>query len=141
MQPILFLSDDWLTAVNGLLAADSSAPSPGPDGPDQPGAEPVVVRYLVDQGPPGTGGYDLVLTSDAAVVRRPKGTAAVTLGLSWEVAVAVNQGTESAQAAVLDGRIVVSGDPQTLVTSQDRIVGPNGAVAGLRARTVYRPQD
>ncbi|MEL7156246.1 MAG: SCP2 sterol-binding domain-containing protein [Actinomycetota bacterium] len=139
MDALLFLSDAWLDAVNQHLGA----PTPDGDHDDEPekgstDAGAVTVRYAIDGGPEGTGPYDLVVEpGEAPRAARPRGEAQVTLTMHWELAVAINQGSESAQRAVLDGRIMIGGDPQVLVDHQDLLRRGNAEVARLRATTVY----
>lgn len=134
MDALLFLSDAWLDAVDGCLRQASDDPEPATGGT----SPVVVVRYVIEGGPPDTGGYDLVIEPPATTgVRRSTGPAQVTLTMDWALAVAINQGAESAQHAVLDGRIMIGGDPQVLVDHQDLVSRGNELVAGLRASTVY----
>jgi len=50
---------------------------------------------------------------------------------------AINQGRESAQRAVLDGRITIGGDPQVLVDHAEALAATNERVGEIRATTVY----
>lgn len=128
---VLFLSDPWLAAVDDCLATtDGDADI----APEQVGA---VVRYIVDDAPDGASGYDLEVGADRLRARRSMGDATVTLTMAWDLAVAINQGTESAQRAVLDGRIAIGGDPQVLVDHADAIAATSQHLADLRAATVY----
>ena len=58
--------------------------------------------------------------------------------MGWELAMAVNQGRDSAQRAFLDGRLVLGGDPGVLLGHQERLAAVDDALAELRARTRYR---
>ena len=67
------------------------------------------------------------------------GEATMTMTMGWDVAVAVNQGTLSAQAAVLDGRITVAGDPAPLLPHQARLAAVDDVLASIRADTITSP--
>lgn len=139
---MLFLSDDWVAAIDAALTAEvdhdenGATTSEATDNGSAP-AEPAVIRYAVGGGPDGTGPYDLVLVDGRPRARRPDGEASVTLSMDWELAVAINQGLESAQGAFLDGRITIGGDPQVLLNNADVLGNGNVEVAALRSNTVY----
>lgn len=128
---MLFLSDPWLAAVDDCLA---TAEVEAEITPEQVGD---VVRYVVDDAPDGAAGYDLEVGPERLQARRSTGEATVTLTMAWDLAVAINQGTESAQRAVLDGRIMIGGDPQVLVDQAGTLAATNAHLADLRTATVY----
>ena len=61
----------------------------------------------------------------------------VTVTQSYDTAVAVLTGAMSAQAAVMAGRIRVSGDTTVLVTHQEALQGLDVVFAPVRDQTEY----
>jgi hypothetical protein len=125
-EGLLFLSDEWVEAADRALSALGPV--------DAPGA--VTIEYRVDGAPGGTVRHQLTLGRDGLRVHRPSAVAAVTFTMGWEVAVAVSRGELSAQAAVLDGRIAVAGDPSVLLAHGAELAAVDDALAPLRAITV-----
>ena len=120
-----FLSDDWVAAADAALGR--LTPVPGP----------LVVAVTVTGGPHGDRCYRLVLGPDRVGAEPGPGPASVTMTMAWDLAVAVNQGRESAQRAFLDGRLVLGGDPVVLLGHADRLAAVDDALGPLRARTSF----
>ncbi len=120
----LYLGDRWLAEADAGLSALQPVPAP------------VTVGFTVRGGPQGDRHYRLVLGPDRVGVDRDQ-AAALTLTMDWDLAVAVNQGRSSAQQAVLDGRIEVSGNPVALLGYQDQLSAVDDVLADLRTRTRY----
>lgn len=125
MMPILFLGDAWLAAIDEALAG---VPPP-PDG------SRVSIEYRVLGGPEGDTVHQITLGPDRISAHRPLFEPALTLTLSWDLAVAINQGAVSAQGAFLDGRIRVGGDPGLLPTHQLYLAKIDDTVASVRSVT------
>lgn len=123
-----FLSDEWVAAVDTALSTVIPAPE----------ATPAVVEYRVDdQGQ--SRRHQIVLGPDRLGARRPAGQPDVVLSMSWAIAWAVNQGTISAQAAVLDGKILLTGDPGVLLAHQPQLAAMDDVLAPVRAATTLDP--
>ncbi|MFV0525480.1 MAG: SCP2 sterol-binding domain-containing protein [Acidimicrobiales bacterium] len=131
------LSDAWLaaatTAVAGLALPEPDGTSgPGPDGDPAP----VVIGYDVADpatGEPGPLSYRLVITRDVVrFVRRHPDEPGIRFRLDESTAAAVASGSANAQRAVLDGRIVVTGDPRLLLRVQETMAAVETALTPLR---------
>lgn len=126
-DPIEFLSDAWVAAVDTALRRLTSVPGP------------LVVAVTVTGGPGGDRHYRLLLGPDRVGAEPGPGPAAVTMTMTWDLAVAVNQGRESAQRAFLDGRLTLGGDPVVLLGHAPHLAAVDDALAPLRARTSFGP--
>ncbi|MFV0257090.1 MAG: SCP2 sterol-binding domain-containing protein [Acidimicrobiales bacterium] len=146
-----YLSDAWLTAatnaVAGLTGPAQDEPAvagltgPAQDepavagltGPEGGSREATVIGYdLVDPatGEPGGLSYRLVIARDGIrFVRRHPDEPDVRFRLDVATATAVAAGRINAQRAVLDGRIMVTGDPRILLDVADTMTAIE---AGLR---------
>jgi hypothetical protein len=120
-----FLSKEWLTAADEAVAELS------------PVASAVVVGFEVTGGPAGDSAHCLVLGPDRVGARPGTSDAALTLTMSWELAVAISRGEASAQRAFLDGRLQLGGDPSVLLGHQQQLAEIDDRLAGLRDRTRY----
>lgn len=124
-EPIEFLSDAWVAAADAALSR--LTPVPGP----------LVVAVTVTGGPGGERRYRLVLGPDRVGAEPGPGPATVAMTMAWDLAVAVNQGRESAQRAFLDGRLTLGGDPVVLLGHAQQLAAVDDALAPLRARTSF----
>ncbi len=122
---IEFLSEAWVAAADAALGRLTPVPAP------------LVVAVTVTGGPAGDRCYRLVLGPDRVGAEPGPGPAAVTMTMGWNLAVAVNQGRESAQRAFLDGRLVLGGDPVVLLGHAQHLAAVDDALAPLRARTAF----
>jgi hypothetical protein len=122
---VRFLSDEWVAAADDALALLAPVPAP------------LVVGVTVTGGPDGDRSHRLVLGPERVGAEREAEGASVTMTLTWDLAVAVNQGRTSAQRAFLDGRLVLSGDPVALLGYQDQLAAVDDLLGPLRARTAY----
>jgi hypothetical protein len=125
----MFLSDDWVLAIDEALDAVTAA-----------GFEPpITIEYHVGGGPEGDRTHQITLGPTGVGARRPSGSGGqaptVTLSLDWELALAINQGEVSAQEAFLDGRIRLGGDPSSLLIHQEQLTAIDDVVASVRVRT------
>jgi hypothetical protein len=121
-----FLSDEWLAAADEALSDL------------RPIAAELVVGFRVTGGPAGESAHRLVLGPQRVGARRGTGGAALTLTMSWDLAIAISRGESSAQRAFLDGRLQLSGDPAVLLGHQQQLAEIDDRLAGLRDRTSYR---
>lgn len=128
IDPVLYLSEQWVEAANDALAAVRVEQGPAWS-----------VCYIVNGGPTGSSAHELVFDDERVSVRGGSVDPSVTLTLDWELAVAINQGSVSAQGAFLDGRIQLSGDPGVLLGRRHQLTTADEQLARLRDRTVYGP--
>ena len=117
-----YLSDEWIDEANTAVAGL------------EPASEPFAVTYSVVDGPDGDRTYTIDLGAPSV---RVDGEAPVGLRMTWDVAKAIALGEVSAQRAFLDGDMQIIGDAQALVGNSDGMVAVDGALADLRAATVY----
>lgn len=130
MDEVEFLSDAWVEAADAALTT-----APGAEN-----ASPAVVAYRVTGGPDGDREHHLVLGAERPRLVRPgpgDPDPTVTLTMPYAIAAAVNQGTESAQRAVLDGRIDLQGRPDVLLAHQAPLTAVDDLLAPLRQHTRY----
>jgi putative sterol carrier protein len=127
-----FLSAEWFDDVNRAAPAGEELRTA------MAGAR-VVLQQVVTGGPDGDVRY-WVRIGEGTVAAGP-GEAAdadVTVSQSYDTAVAVSSGQLSAQAAVLAGRIRVSGDTTLLLAHQAALQELAGAFAPVRRRVTHR---
>lgn len=140
---VRFLSPEWFAAVA------SSAP-PRPAG--LPAAEPddLVLEQVVRNGPDGEVRYRVVVTGRAAYIEAPavsdredpaeaaSGRAPdLTIACDWATATQVAQGTLSTQAALMAGRLRISGNMARLSGRAADLVGLDPVPESVRRRTTY----
>jgi putative sterol carrier protein len=121
-----FLSSDWLDAMR--RAAEGSV---------VPVVEPTIVVQQVVTGPTDVTWW--IELGAGTVSLHPGRTeeATVTFTQDLETAAAINQGTLSAQAAFMTGRLEVRGDVQVLLDRQAEMLGVDDVFAAVRADTTY----
>lgn len=126
-----YLSPAWFDEVNEAARTDLQLH------PDSAGGR-VTVQQIVTGGPGGEVRY-WVRVDDG---RLDIGTGAAeepdaTVTQSYETAAAVTRGELDVEAAILAGRIRLSGDVGVLVRHQAALRGVAGAFGAVRARTTY----
>ncbi|MDG2113624.1 MAG: SCP2 sterol-binding domain-containing protein, partial [Actinomycetota bacterium] len=97
-----YLTDDWFTAANAVLAELNLAPG----------------TVVIEQRVTGSGGqeYQLVIADgEASLDRAVNRTPDVVMSQSVDTAVAVRSGSLTALEAVQTGRISIEGDPRRLI--------------------------
>ncbi|MGH1506135.1 MAG: hypothetical protein ACRBI6_21475 [Acidimicrobiales bacterium] len=122
---IAYLSREWLRA-----ASDAVATAPALD-------DDVRIGFAVTEAPDGDRSYDLVLGPDRVAYEAWTGDSPLLLRLPYDLAVSVATGAESAQRALLDGRISLEGDAGVLLGHGSLLAGLDDLLAELRSRTDY----
>ncbi len=108
------LTDEWFAAVDAALGSLDVDPE-----------RAVVIGQEItdapsDVEPSGTLRYRLVIGGGRArIVRGDEPAADVTISTPWPLAVAIAEGTTSAQHAFLQGELRIGGDPQMLIAHAD----------------------
>jgi len=121
-----FLSPEWFEQVR--------AGTP----PEDAGDDAVVLAHVVTGAPGGDVHYHVVLAGERAWIEHGSdGAAAVTFRSDWSTAVAIARGELSTQAALLAGRMRVSGNVALLASAADRLVGKDPVPASVRASTGF----
>ncbi|MEI7593609.1 MAG: SCP2 sterol-binding domain-containing protein [Actinomycetes bacterium] len=123
-----FLSSDWLAE----LSAEASTAKTGPLD------DAFAVQQLVTGGPEGDVSWTVRIGNgsfavQAGVVEDPL----VTFTQDYATAVEIHQGTLSAQAAFMTGRLRVSGNVGLLLERQDVLTALDDVFATSRATTTY----
>jgi alkyl sulfatase BDS1-like metallo-beta-lactamase superfamily hydrolase len=109
-----------------------------PAGPGQ-GAPDIVLRQVVTGAPEGDVSYQIeIRAGQASLVAGASGDAEMTFTSDYPTAVAIARGQLSTQAALLEGRIRVSGNPVALSAHQDAFGHLDPLPDWLRAETTYR---
>lgn len=122
---VRYLSDDWLAEADAALAGLPALP------------RPVVVGFVVTDGPDGDRSYRLVLGPDRVGVAAGTEGAGVVLTQRWDTARAIARGEHSAQRAFLDGDVRLGGDVRVLLGHQGELAAIDDRLAELRARTTF----
>ena len=119
-----YLSDEWIQAADAALAASGLR---APDGE----------RFAVEQRV-GEVVFHMVFDSDGASARSGAATdPAVVFSQSRDTAVAIAQGEQSAEEAVLNGEITFEGDPMALLSHRRLLTRAEDVFADVRARTTW----
>jgi putative sterol carrier protein len=121
---VKFLSDEWVAAL------DEAAPAAGACDPELDG---LVIGYDVDDF-----AYHLVFSSTG--VRARPGTdaaATVTFRCDRATAVAIAQGSSSAQRAFMAGKLRIGGDASALLRAHGAIAALPDLFAAIRPETDY----
>lgn len=135
---LLFLSDEWLAAVDEALRADPTVAAAAP-------ATPLVVQHtvLADRAGPHAGvsrAYHLVLgATERAAVAGPASRPDVTFTLDRTTALDVARGHRNAAQSVLTGCLRTGGDLRLVLAHRELFAAVDAALAPVRGRTTYRP--
>ena len=128
-DPVAFLSDDWLAALDARARNDRS----GPD------VEMFVLEQVVTDVPDrGEVRYRVTFSADGVRVA-PMATTApdVTFGTDHATAVAISRGETNAQRALAAGRFSVRGNVEALVSRGSALAALDDVFAEVRAGTTY----
>ena len=128
-----FLSPEWFEEVASHMPAEGSDQRPPADGR-------LVLRQVVNDTPDGQVCYHVIVEGGSARVLPPghdPGPADLTITSDWQTASAIAQGTLATQAALIEGRLRVSGDLAAVARHSSGLAGLDPVPAGLRERTSY----
>ena len=119
-----YLSDEWIQEADAALGASGLR---APDGE----------RFAVEQRV-GEVVFHMVFDSSGVSVRTGAAAdPAVVFCQSWDTAVAIAQGEQSAEEAVLNGEITFEGDPMALLSHRRLLAHAEDVFADVRARTAW----
>ena len=128
-----FLSPEWFEEVA------SHTPAHGPDR-NSPADDRLVLRQVVRGTPDGEVCYHVIVEGGSARVLPPgsdPGPPDLTITSDWETASGIAQGTLATQAALIDGRLRVSGNLAAVARHSSGLAGLDPVPVGLRDRTSY----
>jgi hypothetical protein len=121
-----FLSSAWFDDLGRALAGCDTA------------ADGLVVQQVVMDTPDGEVRYWMRIADQQATVRPGQTTHPdVTFTEDYATAAAIARGELTTQAALLAGRIRVSGNLATLAAHQDQLRGVDPLPAAVRAGTTF----
>ena len=119
-----YLSDEWIQEADAALRASGLRANDGE-------------HFAVEQRV-GEVVFHMVFNSDGArACCGPAVDPAVVFCQSWDTAVAIAQGEQSAEAAVLNGEITFEGEPMALLSHRRMLARAEDVFASVRARTIW----
>ena len=131
-----FLSPEWF----GEVARHGRG---RPDGRGEPPDQLLLVlEQVVRDGPDGEVRYRVVVTAGGAYIEPPsdldtRPAPDLTIACDWSTATGLAQGALSAQAALMAGRLRVSGNLARLSGQAVHLVGLDPVPEPVRRRTTY----
>ncbi|MEX0768680.1 MAG: SCP2 sterol-binding domain-containing protein [Microthrixaceae bacterium] len=126
-----YLSEEWLEQTAAALAADTAFTEAIAD-------VDLSILYEVTASPTGKTVYCIRMDHGVtSLVPGPAKDAHVSFGMDYDTAAAIAQGQVSAQAAFMQGRLKLGGDPTILIRQHAAIDGFSDALATLRESTSY----
>ncbi len=127
-----YLSPQWFEEVDAAIGQDGRVPS------HDAGAG-LTLQQVVTDSPEGEVRYWLRLRDGALEIGLGDAKAPdATISQSYETAVAVVTGQLSVQAALMAGRIRLSGNMTALLGHQEALKASDAAFADVRRRTTYQ---
>ena len=128
---VRYLSPEWFEEVNEVAPAGGGVGAAGADAP-------FCVQQIVTGGPDGDVRYWVRFEGGAVEAGLGEiGAPDVTVRQSYDTASAVSSGQLSAHAAIVEGRIRVSGDTTLLLEHQTALQELAAALDPVRRRTTY----
>jgi hypothetical protein len=136
-----FLSREWIDALDaaasGTGARSDSTVARSGEATDHSVREEIVIQQIVVEPSGHETTYHLVL-ADGISVRPGRATnPTITFTTDRDTAAAVSQGTQSAQAAFMTGRLRIAGDVRTLTAHQAAAADIDDLFASVRSTTTY----
>jgi hypothetical protein len=138
-----FLSPEWFGEVarhsHDPHGQDRRSPNSPAESPDQP---LLVLEQVVRDGPDGDVRYRVVVTEGGAYIEPPSNldfrpAPDLTIACDWSTATGLAQGTLSSQAALMAGRLRVSGNLARLSGQAAHLVGLDPVPESVRRQTTY----
>ncbi len=124
-----YLSDPWLAAA---AAAVSAAVDPLPRSAD------ITIQQVVTGSPDGDRTYAVVMAGQSlSLVPGSSAEPDVTFTQDWDTACGIAQGSLSAQAAFMNGRMKIGGNTNLLVENHDLLAEVDDLLGELRAQTTF----
>ena len=126
-----YLSDEWLREVGEAAAASDTLRA-------ATAALELTVQHQVTEGPEGDRTFHVVLDhGEARVAAGPASAPDVVFTHDYETAAAIADGTLSAQAAFMIGKLRVGGNLTALIEHQRALNGLDDVLEEVRARTDF----
>lgn len=127
-----YLSLDWIDAVAAEIAASDRLAELGTQ-------HDLGITQVVSGGPEGDVTYHLQVGGGRVDFGPGEADPEhVRMEQSWDTAVAVATGTLNAQAAFINGRILLHGDQERLLSSQPVFGALDAVFTAVGGRTEYR---
>lgn len=128
---VRYLSLEWIDALTAEVAASAELAALAAD-------HEIGVTQVVTEGPEGDVVYHLQV-GDGTASFGPGAAYPehVRMQQTWETAVGVATGEMNAQDAFINGRILLTGDQQKLMSSQPVFRALDAVFATVRERTEY----
>ncbi len=126
---LAFLSPDWLAALDAAAQADPAlaAATQGVT---------LVVEQQISDAPSGDVCFHVTFDNGRVTVTPgPATTTSVSFSQDYPTAMAIANGSESAQRAFMTGKLRVGGDLRTLLDHQAAMTALNDVFATVRAQT------
>jgi len=128
---VRYLSLEWIDALNLAVAASDAMRRAAAD-------QNIGVTQVVTGTPDGGVSYHLVVADGVARFGAgPADSEDVRMEQDWDTAVGIALGTTNLEAALFDGRLRFSGDPEKLMASRDVFAALNAIFDDVRTRTTY----
>jgi hypothetical protein len=128
---VRYLSLEWIDALNLAVAASDAMRRAAAD-------QSIGVTQVVTGTPDGDVSYHLVVADGVARFGAgPADSEDVRMEQDWDTAVGIALGTTNLEAALFDGRLRFSGDPEKLMASRDVFAALNAIFDDVRTRTTY----
>jgi hypothetical protein len=128
---VRYLSLEWIDALNLAVAASDAMRRAAAD-------QNIGVTQVVTGTPDGDVSYHLVVADGVARFGAgPADSEDVRMEQDWDTAVGIALGTTNLEAALFDGRLRFSGDPEKLMASRDVFAALNAIFDDVRTRTTY----
>lgn len=126
-----YLSLEWIDALNLAVVASDAMRRAAAD-------QSIGVTQVVTGTPEGDVTYHLTVAGGAARFGAgPAESEDVRMEQDWDTAVGIALGTTNLEAALFDGRLRFSGDPEKLMASRDVFAALNAIFDDVRTRTTY----
>ncbi|MXZ85040.1 MAG: SCP2 sterol-binding domain-containing protein [Acidimicrobiia bacterium] len=120
----VYLSPEWIEEAHAALEASGLRTSDGDQFSVEQHVDEVVFHMVFD----GSG---------ASVYSGPAADPSVVFRQSWDTAVAIAKGEQSAEEAVLNGEVTFEGDPMALLSHRRLLTHAEDVFAIVRARTTW----
>lgn len=122
---VKFLSEDWLSAANDVLAGDA-------DYQAATSATDLTLQFVVTDAPGGDVEYNVTMAGGATSFAGGAADGAdATIRNNHETAVAISKGDLNTQAAFISGKLKVEGNLAKIMMNQSALAALADALKGM----------